>query len=182
VPLTIQLLTNGLIIIVILVWVGYRQLTWRAVDAARMWRMPIILGIVGLALLATTSKAHVLTGVDIAVLLVELIVGLGLGAAMGMLATFRPMTADGIRLYREAHAGSRRPVGDVTLQTRTGWLGIVLWIVLIAVRVGVDVLAGMAGSTLAASTGVILLMVGANRLARVAVILYRANKVAVPVL
>jgi hypothetical protein len=39
----------------------------------------------------------------------------------------------------------------------------------------------MAGSHLAASTGVILLMVAANRMARVAVIVYRASKVAEPV-
>ena len=60
-------------------------------------------------------------------------------------------------------------------------MGLVLWVVLIAVRVGMDALAGMAGSHLAASTGVILLMVAANRIARVGVILYRAGRISEPV-
>ncbi|WP_240977274.1 hypothetical protein [Planctomonas sp. JC2975] len=179
--LSIQLVTNVVIIIAVLVFVGYRQLTWRAIDAGRMWRMPVILGIVGLATLGGTTKPQAITGVDIAVLLVELVISLGLGALMGMMATIRPLTADGVSLYRQAHANDRRPsTSVVTLETRTGWMGMALWVVLIAVRVGVDVLAGMAGSTLAASTGVILLMVAANRLARVAVILSRASRISAP--
>ncbi|MHA7985437.1 hypothetical protein ACX9R5_06480 [Rathayibacter sp. CAU 1779] len=179
--LSLQLVTNAVIIVAVLVFVGYRQLTWRAVDPGRMWRMPVILGIVGLATLGGTTKPQAITGVDIAVLLVELVVSLGLGAVMGKIATIRPLTADGIRLYRDAHANDRRPSASlVTLETRTGWLGMALWVLLILVRIGMDVLAGMAGSTLAASTGVILLMVAANRLARVAVILTRASRISAP--
>ncbi|GAB3799949.1 hypothetical protein GCM10028798_13740 [Humibacter antri] len=176
--LSIQLLTNALIIVALVVWVGYRQLTWRAVDAGRMWRLPAILAIAGLATLGSMTNLKSLTGTDIAVLCGELVISLGLGAAMGAIARFRPLTADGVRLYREAHANDRRPsMSLVTLETRTGWFGIALWIALIAVRIGIDALAGMAGSHLAASTGVILLMVAANRLARVGVILYRAGRV-----
>lgn len=39
----------------ILVWVGYRQTTWRPVDAGRMWRMPLVLGLVGVAALIGTT-------------------------------------------------------------------------------------------------------------------------------
>lgn len=179
--LSIQLLSNALIIVAVVVFVGYRQLTWRAIDPGRMWRLPVILGIVGLATLSGTTKLQALTGVDVAVLLIELGVSVGLGALMGAIAIIRPLSDDGVRLYREAHANDKRPsASPVTLETRTGWLGMVLWLVLIAVRVGIDVLAGMAGSALAASTGVILLMVAVNRIARVAVIMYRAGRVTTP--
>jgi hypothetical protein len=182
VSISLQLVINAILIVALVVWVGYRQMTWRAVDPSRMWRMPIVLAIAGVATIGGTTSLKALTGIDVGVLLGELVVSLGLGVAMGAIATLRPLTSDGIRLYREAHADDRRPSTSlVTVETRTGWLGIVLWIVLIAVRVGMDALAGMAGSHLAASTGVILLMVAANRMARVAVIVYRASKVAEPV-
>jgi hypothetical protein len=182
VSLSIQLVTNAILIVALVVWVGYRQLTWRAVDPGRMWRMPIILAIAGVATLGSMTGLKSVSAVDIAVLLGELVISLGLGAVMGAIATLRPLTADGIRLYRETHANDRRPSTSlVTFETRTGWLGIVLWVALIGIRIGIDVLAGMAGSHLAASTGVILLMVAANRLARVAVIVYRTARVAEPV-
>lgn len=179
---SLQLVVNAILIVALVVWVGYRQLTWRAVDPARMWRVPAVLGIVGLATLGGMTNPGALTGVDIGVLLGELVVSLALGVAMGVIATIRPLTADGIRLYRESHANDRRPITSaVTMQTRTGWFGIALWVALIAIRIGVDALAGMAGSHLAASTGVMLLMVAANRAARVGVILYRAGRVARPI-
>lgn len=175
--LYVQLLTNVIIIIAVLIFVGYRQLTWRAVDAGRMWRLPLVLGVVGLVVLGSATKLTSLTAFDLVVLAVELAVSVGLGVAMGRIATFRRLSDDGIRLYHEAHANDRRPSNVVvTLETRTGWLGMALWVVLIAVRVGMDALAGMVGSTLAASTGVIILMVAANRIARVAVILNRSTR------
>ena len=180
--ISLQLVTNVILIVVLVAWVGYRQMTWRVVDPGRMWRLPAILAIVGVATLGSMTNVKALTGLDIAVLLGELVVSLALGAVMGAIAIFRPLSADGIRLYREAHANDRRPTSSpISLETRTGWMGLVLWVVLIAVRVGMDALAGMAGSHLAASTGVILLMVAANRIARVGVILYRAGRVGEPV-
>ena len=179
--MSIQLVSNAIIILALVAFVGYRQMTWRAVDPARMWRLPIILAIVGAVMLGSMTKVTQLTGIDVGVLLLELVVSLGLGALMGALAMIRPLSDDGIRLYAQAHAGDRRPgSANVWLETRTGWLGMALWLVLIAVRVGIDYAAGAAGSTLAASTGVILLMVAANRIARVSVIVYRAGRIAAP--
>lgn len=180
--MSIQLVSNAIIIVALVVFVGYRQMTWRAVDPARMWRLPIILGIVGVATLGSMTKVSQITGVDLGVLLVELVISLGLGALMGAIAIIRPLTDDGIRLYREAHVGDRRQgSANVTFETRTGWLGMVLWLVLIGMRVGIDFFASAAGSTLAASTGVILLMVAANRIARVGIIVYRTGRIAAPV-
>ena len=57
-----------------------------------------------------------------------------------------------------------------TLQSRTGWAGAVLWVVLIAARVGLDVLGGHLGAHLLTATGTILLVLALNRAARALVI------------
>ncbi len=178
---TIQLVVNVVLIVALVVWIGIRQMTWRPVDAGRMWRLPVILAVVGAVTLGGVTGPRALTGVDVSVVVVELAISLGLGAMMGAIATIRPMTPEGVRLYRESRAADRRQnPASVVLETRTGWLGMVLWLVLIGVRVGMDILASIAGSHLAAATGVILLVVAANRLARIAVILYRAGRMVEP--
>jgi hypothetical protein len=52
----------------------------------------------------------------------------------------------------------------------------ILWFVLIAVRVGMDVLASNMGDKLATSTGIILILLAANRIARVGVLAYRLER------
>jgi len=181
--MSIQVVVNAVLIIALVGWIAYRQLTWRPIDPGRMWRLPIILAGVGLITISGTTKVHLLTTVDISVLVIEIVISLGLGALMGAVAVIRPMSEAAVDAYaaqqRDRDRG-RRPLSVVTLETRTGWFGLSLWVVLIGVRVGIDALATMAGSELAASTGVILVMVAANRLARVAVIAYRSGRVATP--
>ena len=62
------------------------------------------------------------------------------------------------------------------MESRTGWWGLALWVLVIVIRVGIDVLAAQAGSHLAASTGIIVLLVAANRAARTAVFAYRLDR------
>ncbi|MFT4231818.1 MAG: hypothetical protein QM606_03450 [Leucobacter sp.] len=173
---SLQIAVNTILILLLLVWVGYRQTTWRAVDPSRMWRMPAILAIVGLATLGDASDIVRISGIDLAVLLAELVLSFGIGALMGAISRFRLMSAEAADAYLERLERRGRTAAPVSLEARTGWAGLVLWIVLIAVRVGLDVLAVRMGSELAASTGVILLMVAANRAARVAVILARSGR------
>ncbi len=52
----------------------------------------------------------------------------------------------------------------------------VLWVVMIGVRVGIDIWATRSGAALAASTGIILLVLAANRLSRTAVFAARVAK------
>ncbi|WP_066517674.1 hypothetical protein [Curtobacterium ammoniigenes] len=137
----------GLIIVGVL---AFRQLTWRYVDPARIWRLPVILGIIGLVELAGT---HMAVGpADIGFFALEAIVGIAVGLGMGFLTT-----------YRIAPQPDQR---GRSVQARTGGWGAALWIVLIATRVGIDVLAGMNGAHLAASGGSILLVLAINRAAR----------------
>lgn len=151
--------------LLILVWVGYRQTTWRPVDAGRMWRMPLILGLVGVAALIGTTTGF--SAIDLAALAIELVISAATGAWMGALAHFRPLAV-------RPDAGS--DLARARWESRTGWWGLALWVVVVATRVGIDVLAVRLGAQLVTSTGVILLVLAANRLVRVAVILSRAGR------
>ncbi|MFJ8896128.1 hypothetical protein ACIRCZ_16215 [Leifsonia sp. NPDC102414] len=166
--MTLQTLGNALLILVAIGWIGVRQMSWRPVSIGRMWRMPAIFGIVGLVMIVQTTKPTALTALDLGVLVVELVISLGIGAWMGAIAHFRPLP-EPIDIGKD-----RRELA--TYESRTGAWGLVLWVLVIVVRVGIDVLAGMAGSHLAASTGVILLMLAANRAARTAVFATRLGR------
>lgn len=175
--MTIQLLANALLIIALLCWIGYRQVTWQPVSITRMWRMPIVLGAIGLFSLTGGSIAIHLTTFDLAILLIEIVISLGVGAAMGAIAAFRPLSREATEAAEaKASRSSRRGSGVIpTLESRTGWIGLALWIILIAVRVGLDVYATSLGSQLAASAGMIFIMFAANRAARALVFAYRVD-------
>ena len=116
-----------------------------------MWRLPIVLAAIGLFALTGSHGAPSMTAIDAALLSLELVVSLGVGAAMGAIANLRPLSpAD------DAPDATR-------FESRTGWVGLALWFVFIGVRVGIDFWAGALGSHLAASTGVIFVMFAANR-------------------
>jgi hypothetical protein len=193
---TIQTIANILIGFILVAWIVWRQLQWRIVSISRMWRLPLIIGIVGVAMLSQQKNIHLLSAVDVAVLVIELVISLGIGAVMGKIAVFRPRNIrpgdpgdplngrgsgrrdrltggdDRDRVERVLNADGTETV----LESRTGWLGLALWIVMILVRIGIDAIASDMGSALAAATGVILVMVAANRLARTFVFAARVQK------
>jgi len=135
-------------------FIAYRQMTWRFVDQANVWRMPIVLSIIGLVTLV--NGAARVTPTDVVFLGIEALISVGVGLSMGRLTMFRVATTAG-------------PKGQ-TIQARTGGWGACLWVVLIAVRIGLDVLGAHLGAELLTSTGTILLMLAVNRAARAAVI------------
>lgn len=159
----------------LLIWISYRQLTWTPVVPQRMWRMPVILAIIGVVLLAQDNAFAHVTGTDLAILAIEVVISLGLGAVMGLLAHFRPMSDDSHRAYAAKNAARVQGVLPA-LETRNGWFGMALWLVLIATRVGGEFWAHANNSTLLMSTGVILLTVALNRGVRILVITQRAER------
>ncbi|MGN6446132.1 hypothetical protein [Amnibacterium sp.] len=143
--MSIQSLAEVLLALVVVGLLMSRQLRWRDFDPARALRMPIVLGAVGLLTLANLKGATV-TAVDGALLVVELLLSVGIGALMGRMSVFRPA-----------------PGGSGALQTRTGWPGASLWIALLAVRIGFDALGASLGAHLLTQTGVILVLIAASR-------------------
>ncbi|CAM5376431.1 hypothetical protein [Leifsonia shinshuensis] len=166
--MNVQTLTNAILIVVLIGWVGYRQMVWRPVSIAQMWRFPAIMSLVGVVLIVQQVKPSSLTPLDLAVVAGELVLSLAVGAWMGAIAHFRPLESP-VRLGRDNRY-------TASYESRTGVLGIVLWVLVIGVRVGVDVLASMAGSHLATATGVIFLVFAANRAARTAVFAARLDR------
>jgi len=165
--MTVQTLGNALLILLLIGWVGYRQLTWRPVVVAKMWRMPVILAVVGAVQLVQQVKPTTITPLDIAVVAGEVVLSLAIGAWIGGIAHFRRLP--------ERVVG-KNPSEVAVYESRTGVFGLVLWVAVIVVRVGVDVLAAQAGSHLVAATGIILLVFAANRLARTAVFAARLDR------
>lgn len=152
--MSVQLAANILIGVALVAFLAYRQATWRYLDPARIWRGPLVMAVIGVVVLAQTQA--VITSADVVFLAIEALVTIGVGLTMGRITRFRtaPTPDDKGR----------------TLQSRTGWLGAGLWIVLIVVRIGLDVVGGHLGAHLLTSTGTILLVLALNRAARAVVL------------
>ncbi|WIE71964.1 hypothetical protein [Curtobacterium sp. MCJR17_020] len=152
--MSVQLLVNVLIGVALVGFLGYRQATWQYLDPARIWRTPMTMAIVGVVVLAQSGAT--ITTTDVVFLGIEALITIGVGLTMGTITRFRTVATPDSK--------------GRTIQSRTGWLGASLWIVLIAVRVGLDVLGGHLGAHLLTSTGAILLVLALNRAARAVVI------------
>jgi hypothetical protein len=165
------------IALAVVCWVVYRQFTWQLVSPRSLWRMPIIIGIVGLVMLSQLTSLAAVSPTDLLILAGELVLSVGLGAVMGSLAKFRTRG----QRATDVRQRSGSPVGfdpSVTVtESRTGGLGVALWVILIAVRVGIELItAAYFPSVLLASTGTILLVVAANRAARALVVSRRMER------
>lgn len=155
------------------VWLGIRQTTWSPMSRTGAWRSPLLLLGVGLVMIVSAGQADdLLTGRNLGALLVELLLGAAVGAAIGMIAHLRPVT----RASLEAHAaGRRRNDEPPTFEARNGVWGLVLWLAMIAARVALGVAFAAAGITGLTAPAAILLLLGVNRLVRTTVILSRAG-------
>lgn len=152
--MSVQLLANIVIGLALVGFLAFRQTTWRYLDPARVWRMPLIMAVVGVVVLAQTKAP--ITTIDIVFLGIEALISVAVGLSMGSITTFRTVSTPDEK--------------GRTLQSRTGWFGAGLWLVLIAVRIGLDVLGGHMGAHLLTSTGAVLLMLAINRAARALVL------------
>jgi hypothetical protein len=129
-------------------------------------------------MLSQTKSLTSVRPLDLVILAGELVISIVLGAVMGSLARFRsrPQTANDVRGRRGEPMQQHDPSVTV-VESRTGALGAALWIVLIALRVGIEfAVAHYYPSALLASTGTILLVVAANRAARAFVVLNRMER------
>lgn len=152
--------------ILLVAFIGIRQLRWRPFDPARVWTMPVVFAAIGIVLILQSRPANI-HPIDFLLLGIEAALAIAVGALMGAISAFRtaPATPD-----------SAVPV----FETRSGWLGFALWTVLIGVRVGLAIWGSSLGAELVESAGVILLVLSLNRTARGAVIALRHRKRSAP--
>ena len=122
-------------------------------------------------MLAQTKSLTDVKPIDLLILAGELVLALGVGAVMGTLAKFRTRAQRASDIRQRSGAPVDFDPAVTVTESRTGGLGAALWIVLIAVRVGIELLtAHYFPSALLASTGTILLVIAANRAARALVV------------
>lgn len=158
--MSFELLLNVVVALAVVGYIASRQLRWRRIDRAGVWKMPGILGIIGL--FSLSQSASKLSGgglsggglsvgaLDVGLIAFELALSVGIGLLMGRMTVFRTASPD--------EKGR-------TIEARTGGHGAALWFVMIAVRIGVDVAGSALGAHLVTATGVILLTIAANRAA-----------------
>ena len=175
--LTIANIAEAILGVLLVVYVIWRQMNWTAVDIARMWRMPLLFGLIGLVTLVSTGSQLTVTAVDLGLLAIEGAVAIVTGALMGFIAVFRPIGEKSLVAWRARAARRGRDAGpEPEVESRTGWVGVVLWVVLIAVRVGLGFWGHSMGSAIAESSGVILLVLAVNRIARTFVFSMRHDR------
>ena len=155
--MTSSTLTDIVIGLIVIAYISSRQLRWRPVDLGRMLKLPLILGVVGVVSLARQSTD--VKPVDAAVLGLSALLAVASGTMMGRIAVFR-----------------RSPADPRLLESRTGWAGIAILLVLIVVRAGLDVAGQHFGSELAVNTGTILLILAVNRVTSALVLSARQHR------
>jgi hypothetical protein len=169
--MTSQTLITLVVALLVLARVLWTQSSWRPLEPERAWRGPLLLAVLGAAGILSSDLGP-LTPADLGVVLIEVAVSAAGGATMGTIATIRPLT-EGTRA-RLAHR-RRPPTTPVLLETRTGAPGILLWIGLLAVRIGLSAYSHSHGLALASASGLIALLLATNRAARSTVLLARTG-------
>lgn len=149
--MSVQLLTNVVIGLALVGYIASKQLRWTRTDRAGVWRLPLILGVVGIVNLSSTAKNLTVGVPDLTIIGVELVIAVVIGLLMGKLTVFR--------VAATPDSKGRR------IEARSGPAGAALWVALIVVRIGLDVVGGMLGAHLLTATGVILLTVAVSRAA-----------------
>jgi len=158
-----------LLIVLGLARVVWAQFTWRRMREGRVWILPGILLVVGLVFFRSETTA--ITPLELGLLAIEALLSIGTGLAMGRLARFRTAEV-------QADAAPAAPAGrtEKGIESRTGWLGLALWLVVIAIRVGFAFWGHAIGATALESTGAIVLLLGLNRAARALVLDLRVRR------
>jgi len=138
------IITVGIAILIV------RQFIWRSAEPNRMLRMPIVVIAAGIAYLIFELWGGFHWVAADWLVIAELGLVAVTGTVMGYVTHFR------------------RAAGR--LQYRLTGVGLILWAVFVAIRVGNFALANLLGANLAEATGLILLSFGVNRLAACAVV------------
>ncbi|MFI1912638.1 hypothetical protein [Nocardia sp. NPDC020380] len=149
----------GEIVLVVLVigWVVYRQTQWQALDHARLWRLPIILGIIGALSLKSAVGTTTVQPISVVLLVVSAVLAVGVGLLMGTMSQVRQF--------------------EGRVEARTGVAGSMLWLVMLAVRIGVDVAGHVLNAgALVTSAGAIMIFIALNRAGRTLILARRSEE------
>lgn len=169
--MNLSVVSNILLVLIAVGWIAVRQMSWRPVLGGRDWLFPGLAAVVGVALLLQSLNGRALGVIDVVAFVVELAIAVGLGIGMGVIARIRPIARpSGYVPVTTGLSAKAAAQAAAVFESRTGPWGLALWFVLIGVRVGLTFAFESLGSHLGVSTGLILLMLAANRAARILVL------------
>lgn len=149
---------NALLVVALVGWVLYRQTIARPVVARRLWILPGILVVIGVAAISHVDNGNLSANATL-YLGIDLVASLAFGALRGYYV--RVFERDGV-MWRQG--------GAVTLA---------LWVVSIAIRVVVAILAGNAGVGNVSNAGLELAL-GITLLAQNGVVALRGSRLGIP--
>jgi hypothetical protein len=160
----------------VLCWIVYsviQELRWRPDDETGGWIAPAAMAVIGVFSLAKTLSAFRLA--DVALLALAIAIAAASGAVAGRISRIRPLSTESRARLEQRRTRGRRPRALPSTEVRTGWAGASLWLVTLAARYGVELVAGRIDSPLAESVGLGLLLVAATEASRVAVLAHRGR-------
>ncbi|AJT40487.1 hypothetical protein [Psychromicrobium lacuslunae] len=114
-----QLVVNILLAVLVLCWVLYRQLQAKPIKERSPYTLMLVLGVLGLLQIAQLTAKVEISAIGYAALVIGLLSGAAFGWLRGRL----------VHLWR---------ADDGTLMRQGNWLTIVLWVLGIAVHLGID--------------------------------------------
>ncbi|QIK63527.1 hypothetical protein G7068_10190 [Leucobacter viscericola] len=168
--------TSILLVLAVVALVSVRQTRWTAISADQIWRGPVILGVIGVGLITFGGQGNTFNTTDIAFFVVELVASAAIGALIGAVAHFRPITEQGLHKWQSRKKNQQGGAAP-EFEARNGTLGLIIWVLLIAARIGFSFWEASIGGHLAQASGTILLFLAANRLLRSVVITQRTSRV-----
>jgi hypothetical protein len=139
----------------ILVLVIVRQTVARPVTMRRLFVLPGVITVWGVVSLGQVF-AHGVTGLDVLLLLLDVVAAVGLGLLRGV--TMRVWKSDGVTY------------------SRGRWLTLVAWLVSIAARLGLEVLAHAMGATVAANESFLPVLLGVTLLTQNLLLMVRVQR------
>ena len=174
--MNLSMLSNVLLILLAVGVIAVRQMTWRPVLGGRDWTFPALAAVIGAILLLQSLDGRALGLIDVVAFVVEMVIALAVGVGMGAIAHIRPIARQaGYAPVTAGMSAKAAAQASAEFETRTGPWGLGLWVVLLAVRVGLTFGFESLGSHIGISTGLILLVLAANRTARILVLHNRVD-------
>ncbi|MDN5616996.1 hypothetical protein AB0Y14_10145 [Rothia sp. HC945] len=166
--MNISTLSGFALLVALIAWICLRQFLWSPVRPQRSMKIGMILGIIAVANLVHSPIPA--KGGDLGILAIELVAGAACGLWQAKLAEVRPISDKTIARLEARARRKEEPLTDLPEQeSRAGVQGLIIWLVLLGLRLGLGIFGSVHGYDLMSSMWPTYLVIAANRIANGAV-------------
>ncbi|MBM9469288.1 hypothetical protein [Nakamurella leprariae] len=165
-PLSIILLV---LVAALVVFLLGQQLFWSRLDLHRPWLLPVILAVVGILLMSL--RPFPTAPLDLIASGILFVVAFLTGIAMAAITQFRAAVSPPPSRKIDTQVGQ--------LDERTGWGGVAMLTILVVARVALSIVLKNDGARYLSTSGILLLLFAANRVAYVIAIRPRVRQATV---